>query len=215
MYDKMDINYLGLQMRQSGKKIYGLETEFACPLIVRVFMDRSEEISEDWFEEIVEMDKLVMPVHGGGTKEIEVDFKFAGMEDGTYNVATVDFIRSMFSPFKAEFKKRVDENSGKQQFVYEIADKNYDKPIILRSMPFLSNHLSGNEGIIGIYLDLNKDLVPAIMVRYAEPMTAEKVWELMNMETWSITYSPEDIREVPAKLSFKTPGVERAFSPAQ
>ena len=28
MYDKMDINYLGMQMRLTGKKIYGLESEF-------------------------------------------------------------------------------------------------------------------------------------------------------------------------------------------
>lgn len=208
MYDKMDINYLGLQMRQSGKKIYGLETEFACPLIVRVFMDGSEEVTEDWFKEVVEMDKLVMPVHGGGTKEIDVDFEFVRMEDGESRVGTEDFIRSMFSPFKAEFKKRIDENAGKPQYIYEIADKNYDKPIILRNMPFLSNHLSRNEGVIGIYLELNKDLVPAIRIRYAAPMTAEKIWEEMNKETWYITYSPEDIREVPAKLSFKTPGTE-------
>lgn len=208
MYDKMDINYLGLQIRQTGKKIYGLETEFACPLIVRVFMDPEEETSEDWFRDIVELDKLIMPVHGGGTKETELDFEFVRMEEGVYKVGTEDFIRSMFTPFKAEFKKRVDENAGKPQFIYEIADQNYDKPIIMRGMPFLSNHLSSNEGVIGIYLELNKDLVPAIMVRYAAPMTAEKVWELMNMETWSITYSPDDVRDVPAKMSFKTPGIE-------
>jgi hypothetical protein len=28
------------------------------------------------------------------------------------------------------------------------------------------------------------------------------------METWTITYSADDIREVPAKLTFKKPGVE-------
>lgn len=208
MYDKMDINYLGLQMRQTEKKIYGLETEFACPLIVRVFMAPDEDVSDKWFKEIVGMDKLVMPVHGGGTKEIDVNFEYVRTEDGVSYVSAEDFVRSMFSPFKAEFKKRVEENVGKPQFIYEIADKNYEKPIILRNMPFLSNHLSRNDGVIGIYLDLNKDLVPAIMIKYAEPMTAEKIWEEMTKETWIITYSPEDVRETPAKLSFKTPGTE-------
>lgn len=113
----------------------------------------------------------------------------------------------MFNPFKAQFKKRVEENEGKKQYIYEITDSNYEKPIILRNMPFVSNHLSRHEGVIGIYLDLNKDLVPAIQVRYAEPMTGDKIWELLNMETWTITYSAEDVREVPAKLSFKKPGV--------
>lgn len=208
MYDKMDINYLGLQMRMTGKKTYGLETEWACPLIVRVYMAPDEDLDEDWFEDIVEMDKLVMPVHGGGTKEIELNYTFVEMEDEVGTISTEEFIRKMFNPFKAQFKRRVDEFEGKKQYIYEIADTNYEKPIILRNMPFVSNHLSRHDGVIGIYLDLNKDLVPAIQVRYAAPMTAEKIWELLNMETWTITYSADDVREVPAKLSFKKPGVE-------
>ena len=206
MYDKMDINYLGMQMRLTGKKIYGLETEFACPLIVRVYMDPSENLPEDWFEDIVEMEKLQMPVHGGGTKEIEIDYEFVELEEGESFIAVEDFLRNMFSPFKVQWKSRIEAAEGKQQYVYEIVDSNYEKPIILRNMPFLSNHLSKHEGVIGVYLDLNKDLMPAISIRFAEPMTAEKLWELMTMETWTITYSKDDVREEPAKLSFKTPG---------
>ena len=212
MYDKMDINYLGLQMRNTGKKIYGLETEFACPLIVRVYMDPSEELDKKWYKEIVEMDVLQMPVHGGGTKEIEVDYTFVRVEDEVSYISTVDFLKKMFSPFKAQFKKRVEENMGKKQFVYEIVNPNYEKPIYLRNLPYLSNHLSRHEGVIGIYLNLNKDLLPAIQVRYAAPMTAEKLWELMTMETWTITYKQDDVREEGAKISFKEPGTTYPYN---
>ncbi len=206
MYDKMDINYLGMQMRLTGKKLYGLETEFACPLIVRVYMDPSEELDEDWFEDIVEMETLNMPTHGGGEKVIEVDYEFVELEDGVSYVSTESFIRNMFSPFKVQWKSRIEAAEGKQQFVYEIVDKNYEKPIILRNMPFLSNHLSTHEGVIGVYLDLNKDLQPSVQIRFAEPMTAERLWELMTMETWTITYKADDVRQEPAKLNFKAPG---------
>ena len=206
MYDKMDINYLGMQMRLSGKKIYGLESEFACPLIVRVYMDPSEDLSEDWFEEIVEMKTIQMPVHGGGVKEIEVDYEFVELEEGSSTVSTADFIKGMFSAFNVQWKSRVEAASGKKQYIYEIVDSNYEKPIILRNMPFLSNHLSKHEGVIGVYLTLNDDLQPCIRIRYAEPMTSEKLWELMTMETWTITYKADDVREEGAKISFKTPG---------
>lgn len=206
MYDKMDLNYLGLQMRLTGKKIYGLESEFACPLIVRVYMDPAESLDAEWFRNIVEMKTLEMPVHGGGTKTTEVDYEFVRMEDEVGQMPVEEFIRLMFTPFKAEFKSRVEENKDKEQFIYEIADPNYEKPIILRNMPFVSNHLSKHDGIIGIYLNLNADLVPAIQVRFAAPMTSDKVWELLTMDTWTITYSKDDVRETPAKLSFKTPG---------
>ena len=206
MYDRMDINYLGLQMRQTDKKIYGLESEFACPLIVRVYMDPSETLDKKWAKNIVEMKTLVMPVHGGGTKEIEVDYEFVKLEDEVESISAEEFIRRQFNPFKAQFKARVEENAGKKQWIYEIADSNYDKPIILRNMPFLSNHLSKHEGIIGIYLNLNKDLIPAMQIRFAEPMTPEKVWELINMETWTITYKKDDVREEAAKFKFTEPG---------
>lgn len=212
MYDKLDLNYLGLQMRLTDKKIYGLESEFACPLIVRVYMDPSENLDKSWFKEIVNMKELEMPVHGGGTKITPVNFKFVSMEDGESYISTEAFIRRMFTPFKAQFQSRVDEFEGKPQYVYEIADANYEKPIILRNLPFVSNHLSKNDGIIGVYLELNKDLVPALMVRYAAPMTADRIWELLTMDKWTITYAKDDVREQDAKLKFKTPGIEVPYS---
>lgn len=206
MYDKLDINYLGMQMRLTGKKIYGLESEFSCPLIVRVIMDPSEDLTEDWFEEIVEMDVLQMPVHGGGVNEIEVDYEFIEMEDGFTMISTADFIKNMFSSFNVQWKSRIEAAGDKQQYMYEIVDKNYEKPIILRNMPYLSNHLSKHEGVIGVYLTLNDDLQPCIRIRFADPMTQERLWELMTMETWTITYKADDVREEAAKFSFKTPG---------
>lgn len=208
MYDKMDLNYLGLQMRLTDKKIYGLESVFACPLIVRVYMDPSENLDKAWFKQIVNMKELEMPVHGGGTKTTPVNFKFVDMEDGESYISTEMFVHKMFTPFKWESKKRVEEFEDKPQFVYEIPDANYEKPIILRNLPFVSNHLSKNDGIIGVYLELNKELVPTLMIRYAAPMTADRVWELLNMDKWTITYAADDVREVDAKLKFKTPGTE-------
>lgn len=208
MYDKLDLNYLGLQMRLTDKKIYGLESEFACPLIVRVYMDASETADKAWFKKIVNMKELEMPVHGGGTKITPVNFKFVDLEDGESYISTESFIRKMFTPFKAQFSSRVEEFAGKPQFVYEIQDANYEKPIILRNLPFVSNHLSKNDGIIGVYLELDNSLTPALMIRYAAPMTSDRVWELLNMDKWTITYKKDDVREEAAKLKFKNPGVE-------
>ena len=211
MYDKLDLNYLGLQMRLTDKKIYGLESEFACPLIVRVYMDASEIADKAWFKKIVNMKELEMPVHGGGTKITPVNFKFVDLEDSESYISTESFIRKMFTPFKAQFSSRVEEFAGKPQFVYEIPDANYEKPIILRNLPFVSNHLSKNDGIIGVYLELDNSLTPALMIRYAAPMTADRIWELLNMDTWTITYKKDDVREEAAKLKFKNKGVEVPF----
>ncbi len=209
MYDRMDLNYLGLQMRNAGKGIYALESEFACPLIVRVYMNPESSVDEAWFKEMVEMKVLAMPLHGGGVKEIPVDFKFVRMEPEVETVGVREFLQKLFEAsgaFKAEFKSRVAQYEGQPQYIYEIADQNYEKPIVRRSIPFLSNHLSKEEGIIGVYIALNKDLVPSIQIRFAAPMTADRIWELMTMETWTVKYAEDDVREVSAKLTFKHKG---------
>lgn len=219
MYDKMDLNRLGLQLRTTGKSIFGVESEYNCPLIVRVYVSPDEQLDEEFFREVVNRKVLAMPVHGGGVKETPVDFEFVRMEKGEGRIAIDEYLHMMFSEFKANFNgeypsgdttvimKRYEKYAGQPQFVYEVSDQNYEKPIIKRGLPFLSNHLSKEEGVIGLYLVLNKDLVPSIQVRFAAPMTAERIWELMNMETWTITYAKDDVREEKARLKFSSEGV--------
>ena len=133
----------------------------------------------------------------------------------TGEIGIEEYLNRMFDGFKAEYngkydgqvRKRSEVYAGQPQFFFEIPDQNYEKPIILRNMPFLSNHLSREEGIIGTYLVLNKDLVPAIRIRYAAPCTEDRIWELMNMDTWTITYANDNVKEEPAKLSFDKRGI--------
>ncbi|MBQ2229291.1 MAG: 4Fe-4S binding protein [Bacteroidales bacterium] len=218
MPNKSDLNMLGLQMRLTGKKIFGIESEYDCPLIIRVYSDPAEQLDEAWFKEIVEKKVLAMPVHGGGVKETPLDFTFVRLEKEKGKIGIAEYLENMFDPFSAEFngrypsgdttvvRKRAEVYEGKPQFIYEIEDQNYEKPIVMRALPFLSNHLSKEEGVIGVALKLNKSLKPSIQVRFAEPMTADRVWELMSMDTWTITYKADDVREEPARLKFDKPG---------
>jgi len=223
MYDKLDLNYLGLQFRQSGKSIFGVESEYNCPLIVRVYMAPDENADEQWFREIVNKKELEMPVHGGGTKITPVDFEFVRLEEGEGRIGIAEYLEKMFDPFTAEFngrypsadttivQKRKEHYEGEPQYIYEIADQNFEKPIIKRALPFLSNHLSKEEGVIGLYLCLNSALKPSIQIRYAAPMTAERIWELMTMEKWTITYAVDDVREENARMKFSEPGISYEY----
>ncbi len=225
MSDKLDLNYLGLQLRLTGRKIFGLESEYDCPLIVHVYMAPDEQADEEWFREVVEKKSLDMPVHGGGVKTTPVDFEFVRMEKGEKMLPVGEYLELMFDPFTAEYagrypdgdstvvRKRVEVYRDAEQYIYEIADRNYEKPIIKRVLPYLSNHLSREEGVIGTYLRLNDDLVPSIQVRFAAPMTSERLWELMTMDTWTITYSQDDVREEGARIKFSTPGRVLPYKP--
>lgn len=219
MYDKLNLNFLGIQMSLAGKKIYGLDSEYDCPLIVHVYMDPEENPDEDWFREIVNKKSLDLPVANGTVKSTPLDFEFVRLEKEIGKINTAEYRLKMFEGFTAEFngryseadstyiQKRKEHYAGQPQFIYEVPGEVFEKPIVRRNFPFLSNHLSKEEGVIGMYLNLDKNYTPAIQVRFAAPMTAERIWELMSMETWTITYSENDVREEPARIKFETPGI--------
>lgn len=81
MYDRYDINYLGHLFYQTGEKIYALETEYACPLIVRVYMDPATEVDEKWFKSVVEKEEVTVPATGGGKRTVALDYAFVEVEE--------------------------------------------------------------------------------------------------------------------------------------
>jgi len=224
MYDKLDLNYLGLQMRLTGKKIYGLDSQYDCPVKVRVYMDSTEVLDKEWYKEVVNKESLDMPVHGGGVKSTPMSLEFVRVEPGDTTMDISSYLHMMFDGFKAEYngsykqkdgekkiEKRATHYEKKKQYIYEIADQDYEKPIIKKALPFLSNWLSSAEGVIGMYLELNDELIPSIKVRYAYPMTSDKIWEMMTAEKWKITYKKDDVREEDARMKFETPGVSYPY----
>ena len=182
MYEKGDLDNLGAMLKETGRKIYWLESEFACPLIVRVIMDAGENLDEDWFEEIVEK-----------------EYDFVKMEDEVIRTNASEYISKSFKPFKAEIKSRIEKYGNWKQCWYEISDLSFDN--IDNAMPFLSNYLTQQSSILGVYLELNADLVPTIRIRYVDPMTEDKIKELLARDTWTISNKGE-LKETKAKIAF-------------
>ena len=182
MYEKGDLDNLGAMLKETGRKIYWLESEFACPLIVRVIMDAGENLDEDWFEEIVEK-----------------EYDFVKMEDEVIRTNASEYISKSFKPFKVEIQSRIEKYGNWKQCWYEISDLSFDN--IDNAMPFLSNYLTQQSSILGIYLELNADLVPTIRIRYVDPMTEDKIKELLARDTWTISNKGE-LKETKAKIAF-------------
>jgi copper chaperone CopZ len=180
MYEKGDLDNLGAMLKETGRKIYWLESEFACPLIVRVIMDAGENLDEDWFEEIVEK-----------------EYDFVKMEDNVSRISTSEYIKKGFKPYKVEIKGRIERFGNWPQNYFQTSDLRYDDAG--PAMPFLSNYLSQQDGILGIYYNLNENLIPTIKVRFVEPMTEERLKEVLSKDTWTIS-SQGEIKEVKAKI---------------
>ena len=206
MFDRMDPNYVGLQIRNTGKAYYGLETEYNCPLIVRIYMDINEPIDANFLKEMVEMKQLEMPVHGGGVNIIEVGYDFIGLEEGSDTITRREFLERQFDNFSVAFKTQ-EEWIGKNEAVYEIVYPSLDKPIVTRNLPYLSNYLSQIAGFLGVQTLINDNEEYCFHITYSkDALDEDKIWEVLTKAKWNIKGRDGEISEVDAKVGFPDKG---------
>lgn len=210
MYDRMDPNYLGLQFRNTGKGYYGLETEYSCPLTVRLYMDMNEPVDEKFFEQMVEMKELQMLVHGGGTNIVKVDFEYIGMSDVVDTISRRDFLIRQFTNFSVKFKSNQEEWAGKNEAVYELVYPDLDKPLITRNLPYLSNHLSQIPGFLAIETLVNENDEYCFRITYSkDALNDDLIWEVLNRSKWTIKNKDGVLEEVDPKFSFTDKGITK------
>ena len=207
MHDKLDPNYLGMQFRNSGKNYFGLETEYDCPIIVRLYMGLDEPIDKSFIKSMVEMKKLEMPVHGGGTKEIEVDYKLVEVEPAIDTITRKEFLVRQFNAISRKFTENAEKYDGMPITTYEIEYRDLDKPMIARNIPYLSSYLSLKDGIVSFDVLVNDNEDYVVRIGYVEPqMNDTKLWDLINEPEWDVKMKDGSIVNEAAKVKFPNQG---------
>ena len=222
MFNSSDLNNLANQFRFAYRDlgVFGLDSEYACPLIIHIYSDPASELDEELLRSIVEKKSVDITNNDGEVlRSIPVDFEFVRMEKETSLMDTRDYLKMMFDEFNSGFfngryeygdstriEKRNEHYADSQWYIYEIENPGFEKPIYKRSYPFVSNWLSSHEGVLSVDVRLNGEYVPAMQICYTAPMTGEEIWRLLNMETWTITYAVDDVREEPARIKFTKEG---------
>lgn len=208
MHDKMDPNYLGLQFRNSGRAYFGLETEYDCPIIVRLYMGINEPIDKKFLKEMVEMETLQMPVHGGGTREVEVGYELIDIEPQIDTVTRKEFMVRQFNGAKYNYKTNAEKYVDEKVSVYELVYRDLDKPLIMRNMPYLSSCLSLTDGVVGLEILVTDNLEYAARVSFIESaISSSDLWSLINAETWKVKMKTGELVDEPVKFRFPKEGV--------
>lgn len=211
LFDKMDMVYFGNILRNM-EGVYGFDAEFACPVVVRVYVDPNAELTEDIFSDSIQIKETMMPVHGGGYKIQPINYKLKGyVRDGS-KVSRTDFLNEMFKGTKALsgiFKINQEKYSGDEfaKSVYEIEYAPIEKPLYKRGFPFFKSFLSTQDGLMSIDVEL-KDATPVLRLTYVSSMWDDaRIWkELFNAPVWTIKYSDGTTKDEEPKLLFETEG---------
>lgn len=206
LFDRMDITYLGNMIREN-EGYYGLESEYACPVKIRLYMDANKPVDEDELDHIIGAREYDMPVHGGGVRRIKCDFKLVYVEDQVDSISRLDFLKLMFPVASFKFKGNIGKQPADvETAVYEVAYPGLDKPIVQRQLPYLSSFLSSDEAILAFETQMKGDM-PVIRITYVKGgLTDEKIWQLLQSPKWTVHYKDGSVKEMSAMLSFENPG---------
>ncbi len=207
MHDKLDPNYLGMQFRNSGKKYFGLETQYDCPIIVRLYMGINEPIDKGFIKQMVELKKLDMPVHGGGSREVEVDYKLVDVEPGVDTISRKEFLVRQFNAISRVFTENAEKYQGKPVSTYEIVYRDLDKPMIARNIPYLSSYLSLNDGIVSFDVLVNDNEEYVVRIGHIDSIiSSDNLWKLINEPEWNVKMKDGSIVKEAAKIKFPEEG---------
>ena len=130
MYDRYDITYLGFLLYQTGYKFYALETEFACPLIVRIYMDPALDFDHEWYKSVIEKEEENTTERDTFTVDdanLYVEF--------TYTTVDGENITTNLMPVCANVPKTFDGVEGFEGWAFEqngeiAIEKDYDGSVL-------------------------------------------------------------------------------------
>ena len=207
MYDKLDPNYLSLQLKNTGKKIYGLETEYACPLIVRIYTDVNENLDKEFFKSCVEKEYVEIPVEGAENKKIDLNYKFIGMEPQTTVISRRQLLESQLPDFEMVYETNEITSQPDNRAIYQIIYPALCKTKVKNSIPLLSRYLSTISGIVGIKTALTENNEFAFQITYNKSVIDEStLWKAVSAAKWVIVLDDNSKKEIDARISFKKEG---------
>lgn len=199
-FDKYDANYLQLMLKKH-EGFYGIETEYACPVIVRLYVDENIVLDEKKIKEIVEVDSFTFKSRG---KDITVDTEFEVLEynDKGNTISYSEYQRAMFQGYKKYFNLREDfDDDELMLYRLPVPDK-----LSSRNLSFLASHLSANKAIVGIETKLVND-DPVFQVYFVKDAIKDgEINKMINSDTLKVTFSNGTVRKLINKIKFAETG---------
>lgn len=203
MYDVSDPRNLGIQLKQFGEgKYFGVETEFSCPLTVRIYMDKDEPVDESFLKQTVEKKQLVV-VANGQEKITDLNFHFEGVGDEVFTISRRDFLERQFNSYKSNYKEALEKYADLDSATLVIPFPELELPLHARNLPYLSSYLSLTDGVLRLETYLDKNDLPSITITYVPSVISiDKLWDTLSSDIWKARMTTGEILEVDAKYDF-------------
>lgn len=183
-FDPMDFTYLSILLREKTDAL-GVESEFECPVRVRIFFPASSSMTEEELIAKIES-KSISVIMGGKHKTINLEYKVVNKIE--YSTITAKaYIEKMFQPYVKDFNSK--SNYGENvldTLKVPIGENKYNT----KTLPYLISHLSNDIGVIEFKSVLDSSLQVAFEIVYVDSITNKaNIQQALKSDSLAVTYS--------------------------
>ena len=102
-FDPLDFTYLSILLKEKTEAI-GLETEFNCPVRVKIYFPVSTSLNDNQLTEQLQSKSIEAEV-GGKNKSIETGYKVVNKIEYS-TITTNEYLQRMFQPYISDFNDK-------------------------------------------------------------------------------------------------------------
>jgi ferredoxin len=184
-FDPFDFSYLSRLLTDNTAAV-GLVTEFACPVLVKIYFPGDYDISESELTEVLQSKKLTYEV-GESTKTVDLGYTVS--KTPVFKTITKDdYANILYKPFIVQFNGFANYKISSVKTLKLPMGQNKENKAKLN---FLVSHLSNNKGIIEFRTLLSEKNEELVAISYVDSLTnAQTVLQTLCMDT--LTFNKRD-----------------------
>ena len=181
-FDSYDFGYLSVLLKQKTKAI-GLQTEYSCPVIAKIFFPGNIEINKKEFIRILESKKLDYK-SGNKSRQAELGYTVTSISFST--ISKAKYINLLFSAYRFRFNKYQEYDPDVISVYQQPMGKNSASK---RKLSYLVSNLSNDKGIIGVKTLLDEKANVVMDISFVDTITGpDNIYQLLNCDTLNISY---------------------------
>ncbi|MCX6221013.1 MAG: 4Fe-4S binding protein [Bacteroidia bacterium] len=177
-FDPFDFSYL-TRLLMDRTAAVGLVTEYACPVLVKIYLPGDYDISESELISVLESKTLSFMV-AEQEKTVELGYK-VNKAPVFKTISKDEYSNILFRPYIVQFNGFTKYDSSAVKTLKFPMGKNKENRAKLN---YLVSHLSNNRGIIEFRTLLNEKNEELVAVSYVDSLTnAQTVFQTLNNDT--------------------------------
>jgi polyferredoxin len=182
-FDPMDFDKLSMLLNEKTDAL-GIESEFSCPVTVRIYFPVSSTVNEAKLREIIETRKVEVK-SADSPLTLNMDYKVVG--GIVFKAIDLKAYRlRMFEPLHRTFNWKTEyRESMLDTLTVPVDSQQYDSELL----PYFVSHLSNDDGVVGFHTAMDSMNTIFFNVVYLDSLTnRSNVINAMHSDTLIVNY---------------------------